>query len=275
MAGTDRCCRAFRPGSETMHARALLLVLLLGWLSGAPDGARAETKLAFVVGINRYANLKPDFQLQRPGADAEAVSETLSGLGYKVTLLTETVGQELFLRRFTEFTGSIQPGDLALLYFAGHGIALENTNYLLPSDIPALEPGQELLARTRAVSETELRSIMRGRGARVVVMVVDACRDNPFPRTGTRSLGLSRGLVPPEPADGVFSLYSAALGQQALDRLPGEDTDRNSVFTRVFVRQLKKPGLNLIDLGESVRDEVAALVESAHLKQTQIGRAHV
>jgi hypothetical protein len=69
-------------------------------------------------------------------------------------------------------------------------------------------------------------------------------------------------LAVKEPAEGVFSIYSAGLGQQALDRLGDGDTSRNSVFTRVFVEQLKKPGTNLIDLGEAVRDEVAAIADT-------------
>jgi uncharacterized protein len=76
-------------------------------------------------------------------------------------------------------------------------------------------------------------SDVRDRGARIAVIVIDACRNNPFPRTGTRALGLSRGLNIKEPAEGVFSIYSAGLGQQALDRLSDKDPSRNSVFTRV------------------------------------------
>ena len=79
------------------------------------------------------------------------------------------------------------------------------------------------------------------------MIVIDACRDNPFPKRGTRSLGATRGLAVKEPAEGVFSIYSAGFGQEALDRLPGTDASPNSVFTRVFVEQLKKPGVNLLE----------------------------
>lgn len=239
----------------------LLLSLIL------PASAQAAERLAFVVGVKDYVNLGPSAQLRRPAADAQAVAETLEGLGYKVTLLSSGVTQEAFLRRFGSFVDKVQPGDTALVYFAGHGIAMQGTNYLLPSDIPAIEVGQEMLARSRSLAEADLSSALRDKGARVVVMVVDACRDNPFPKNGTRSVGLDRGLARSEPADGVFSLYAAGAGQQALDRLPGDDPDPNSVFTRIFVRQLKKPGLNLIDLGESVRDEVAKLAETVPHKQ--------
>ncbi len=241
------------------------IVLLLSML--LPVAAQAAERLAFVVGVERYTNLGPSAQLLRPAADAQAVAGALQGFGYQVTLLSSLVTQEMFLRRFGNFVDKVQPGDTALVYFAGHGIALQGTNYLLPSDIPVIEPGQEMLARSRSLAEADLSAALRDKGARVVVMVVDACRDNPFPKSGTRSVGLDRGLARTEPADGVFSLYAAGAGQQALDRLPGDDPNPNSVFTRVFVQQLKKPGLNLIDLGESVRDEVAKLAETVPHKQ--------
>ncbi|WP_043747738.1 caspase family protein [Methylobacterium nodulans] len=245
--------------------RRVWLWLIL-WAAMVHEAAAAN-RLAFVVGVDTYPNLGPAAALERPVADARAVAETLEAIGFRVTLLSAAVTQETFLRRFGAFADQVQPGDTALFYFAGHGIALQGTNYLLPSDIPAIEPGQELLARTRALAEADLSAALRERGARVVVMVIDACRDNPFPRAGTRSVGLSRGLARTEPAEGVFSLYAAGAGQQALDRLPGRDPSPNSVFTRVFVAQLRRPGLNLIDLGETVRDEVVKLAETVPHKQ--------
>jgi hypothetical protein len=176
--------------------------------------------------------------------------------------LTEGVSQELLLRRFSEYLSTIERGDTALFFFAGHGVGIDGTNYLIPADVPRITDGNERLVKSRSLSETDLIADIRDRGARVTVMVIDACRNNPFPRAGTRSLGLSRGLAVKEPAEGVFSIYSAGLGQQALDRLGDGDTSRNSVFTRVFVEQLKKPGTNLIDLGEAVRDEVAAIADT-------------
>ncbi|GEP11865.1 hypothetical protein MMMDOFMJ_4452 [Methylobacterium gnaphalii] len=245
--------------------RVGLIGLLTLFLWPAPAGA-AE-RLAFVVGVGSYQNLGQDAQLARPPADAQAVGDTLQGLGFRVTLLSHAVTQENFLRRFSIFADQVQPGDTALVYFAGHGIAIQGTNYLLPSDIPAVEAGQEMLARSRSLAEADLSAALRQRGARVVVMVIDACRNNPFPRNGTRAIGQDAGLARTEPADGVFSLYAAGAGQQALEKLPGSDPNPNSVFTRIFVQQIRKPGLNLIDLGESVRDEVARLAETVPHKQ--------
>jgi len=239
----------------------ILAAAAAAWLAAAAPAA-AEKKIAFVVGINAYPNFPDEMQLERAVADAEATGDALEALGFRVTRLTEDVSQETFLRRFGEFLSSIERGDTALFFFAGHGVGIDGTNYLIPADVPRITDGNERLVKSRSLSETDLIADIRDRGARVTVMVIDACRNNPFPRAGTRSLGLSRGLAVKEPAEGVFSIYSAGLGQQALDRLGDEDTSRNSVFTRVFVEHLRKPGTSLIDLGESVRDEVATIADT-------------
>ncbi len=95
------------------------------------------------------------------------------------------------------------------------------------------------------------------------MLVIDACRDNPFPRTGTRMIGNTRGLAGPSLARGVFVLYSAGSGQTALDRLGKNDPNRNSVFTRVFVEHLAKPGVHLGDLAVEVREKVAVIALNA------------
>jgi hypothetical protein len=97
----------------------------------------------------------------------------------------------------------------------------------------------------------------------VAVLVLDACRDNPFQRTGTRALGNTRGLADTKPASGVFTLYSAGIGQSALDYLEPNDKNPNSVFTRVFVEQLARPGLHIADLAIEVREKVAELARTA------------
>ena len=241
---------------ESMSAKSSCAVLLAAaCLAWAHQPVWAERRLAFVSGINNYPNLPKELQLQRAVADAETVGDALQALGFAVTRVIGEATQEGFLRRFEEFTHGIDAGDTAVFFFAGHGIGLDGTNYLLPADVPKLGGGDERLMKSRSMAETDLISDIRDRGARITVMIIDACRNNPFPRAGTRSLGLSRGLNVKEPAEGVFSIYSAGLGQEALDRLSDLDPSTNSVFTRVFVEHLKKPELSLIDLGESVRDE--------------------
>src|SRR5207244_2015554 len=99
-------------------------------------------------------------------------------LGFSVTRITREVTQENFLRRFGEFTRQISPGDTAVLFYAGHGIGLDGTNYLIPADVPKLGGGDERLIKSRSMAETDLIADIRDKGARVAIMVIDACRDN-------------------------------------------------------------------------------------------------
>ncbi len=116
-------------------------------------------------------------------------------------------------------------------------------------------------------NENEFTDGLQRAGAGIVVAVIDACRNDLFSRAVHRAVGNERGLRPAE-TEGIFKLYSASEGQTALDRLPGSDGSRNSVFTRVFLKALGTPGLNLNGLGIMVRDEVHELAHSADHKQT-------
>jgi Caspase domain len=103
---------------------------------------------------------------------------------------------------------------------------------------------------------------IRARKVRVATFILDACRDNPFAATGTRSLGGSRGLGAPPAVEGTFILYSAAAGQTALDRLSDGDKDPNSVFTRALLPLLATPGLTVSDLAIAVRQDVLRIAAS-------------
>lgn len=242
----------------------LLFAVAFSWLVWWAGGAHAENKLAFVVGIDAYPHLEAGAQLQRAVTDANAVGDALGALGFTVTRVTADATLDTLLSRFDTFTATIQAGDTVVFYYAGHGVSFSDGTYLIPADIPLLGPGDEHRARRLAIPEKDFSRGIRGAGARVVVMVIDACRDNPFPSHDTRSLGDGeRGLTRIEPSEGVFSLYAAREGQTALDRLPGADADPDSVFTRVFLKDLKTPGISLSELGDRVRDEVADLAQTA------------
>src|ERR1700722_18362592 len=115
---------------------------LLCWivLMAATTPALAENKLAFVVGVNLYPNLGAEAQLQRAVADATAVGDTLQGLGYQVTRITKDAKLETIVSRFEAFIAAVQPGDTIVFYYAGHGVSLDDGNYLIPADIPLLGP---------------------------------------------------------------------------------------------------------------------------------------
>ena len=176
----------------------------------------AEKRVALVIGNNVYSNLPADQQLQKAVNDARAVGDALSGIGFKV-IRGENLGRQAILAKFDELTQSLEPGDTALFFFAGHGVAVGGGNYILPADVPNVGPGQDILLARTSLAENDIVSDLQGRAVRVAVVVLDACRNNPFKRPGARGVGSDRGLGRIEPARGVFTLYSAGLGQMALD----------------------------------------------------------
>jgi formylglycine-generating enzyme required for sulfatase activity len=235
-------------------------------LAGAVAAAHAEKRVALVVGNDRYANLGANEQLQKAVNDARAVGGALKGIGFDV-IAGENLDRRTLVRKLGELTQRLEPGDTAFFFFSGHGVALDGINYILPADVPDVAPGQDTSLKGEALSEPYIISELTGRGVRVAVVVLDACRTNPFSRPGGKSVGAARGLVAPPQAQGVFSLYAAANGQSALDRLYDGDPDPNSVFSRVLVPLLKKPGLDLTALAFEVREEVAKVAQHAGYAQ--------
>ena len=224
--------------------------------------AVAEKRIALAIGNDLYPNLPADRQLKKAANDATTIAGTLRSLGFEVIVGTN-LGRQAMIDKLAEFTARLQPGDTAALFFAGHGVAIGGVNYLIPSDVPAVTEGAEARVRGASLAEPDLIAELQARSVRVALLVIDACRDNPFPRAAGRSIGNTRGLADARPARGIFTLYSAGIGQTALDRLGGSDTAHNSVFTRIFAEQLKRPDLHLGDLAVEVRERVAELALKA------------
>ncbi len=223
--------------------------------------AHAEKRVALVIGNNRYVNLPPTQQLQTAVNDARSVSTALKQIGFDV-ISGENLGRQAFLAQLDAAAQRLAPDDMAFFFFAGHGVALENTNYMLPADIPSIGTGQIATLTGAAIKEDDITNRFLRSGARVTILVIDACRNNPFSASGTRGLGRSIGLEPVEPPSGVFSLYSAGRGEAALDRLSDAYRNPNSVFTRALLPALLRPGLDLPGLALAVRKEVTRLTSS-------------
>jgi len=228
----------------------------------AATPALAEKRVALAIGNDLYPNLPADRQLKKAVNDATTIAGTLRSLGFDVIVGTN-LGRQAMIDKLAEFTARLQPGDTAALFFAGHGVAIAGVNYLVPSDVPAVTEGAEARVRGASLAEPDLIAEFQARSVRVALLVIDACRDNPFPRAAGRSIGNTRGLADAKPARGIFTLYSAGIGQTALDRLGGNDTAHNSVFTRIFAEQMKRPDLHLGDLAVEVRERVAELALKA------------
>lgn len=234
---------------EAAHAR-------IAELKEAPGAV--TTRTALVVGIDAYKEIPA---LAKAINDARAISTTLERLGFDVVTAIDTGRRELN-KVIADFAANIRPGDEVVFFFAGHGVEIEGRNFLLPADVRSVRPGQEAFLRAEAVSVDSILDGIRERRARVSLLILDACRDNPFAREGTRSVGGSRGLGGMTPPEGTFILYSAGLGQAALDSLGADDPNQNSVFTRMLLRLMEKPDLTIVDLARQVRRDVEALARS-------------
>ena len=230
---------------------ALVLSLLL-----LASPAWAERRVALVIGEDRYDELPAAEQLSNAVNDARAMKAALGQLNFEVDI-GENLDRKQFIEKLSDFGARLQKDDIAFFFYAGHGVSFSGANYLLPRDIPqphANGRDEESRLADLAVAETRIVERIRSSGARVAVVVLDACRDNPLAQSSGRSIGGERGLQPAPPARGVLSIYSAGVGQKASDRGAGD-----SLFTSVLVEQLKIPGLGLRDIAFRTQGKVADL----------------
>lgn len=252
---------------DRLDASAPVAPPALPVVTAAAPTAAAGLRAAFVVGVDAYDNLGPDRQLRKAVNDARAVGDALGRLGFSVTR-SENVTRSAFNRAWQGFLANVAPGGVAAVFFAGHGVQIEGANYLLPRDVPQAAEGGEGLLESESVSLARLLGDLRKRGPRVSLLIIDACRDNPFLDARGRSVGGTRGLARAEPPEGAFVLFSAGAGESALDRLSETDPERTSVYTRSLLPLLATPGLSLQDVAVKVRETVRALAARAGHRQT-------
>ena len=227
-------------------------------------GPAAAKRLALVVGIDAYQNQPP---LARAVSDARAVGAALGDLGFTV-IAGENVTRREMNRKLADLEALISPGDTVFFFFAGHGVALGPDNILLAADMPKPGPGEDGLVRDEGISVDNIIRRVQGRGALTTFLSCSTpAAIIPFEATGTRNIGGTRGLTRTEAPRGVFVLYSAGIGQTALDVLGPDDPDPNSVFTRKLVPLLRTPGLSHVMLAKRVQQDVDALAATVRHAQ--------
>jgi uncharacterized caspase-like protein len=166
-----------------------------------------------------------------------------------------------------EFTSKVGRGDTAFFFYSGHGIEIRGINYLLAVDTPAANDGQEGLITSEGIPADTIIDQLQEHGAKVSMLVLDACRENPFKKPGSRGVGATRGLAQMTTPEGVFVLYSAGVGQTALDRLSDSDPNPNSVFTRTFSHVLTTPGMTVQEMAKTTQAEVRKLAATVNHPQ--------
>jgi Caspase domain/Sel1 repeat len=215
-----------------------------------PDSAPIASsgkRRALVMGNDAYQKVQP---LANAREDARAIAEQFRAMGYDVTLALDQ-NERAMKRTLRTFSDQVQGGDEVIFFFAGHGVQLGPANYLLPVDISGESEGQ---VRDESIPLQRVLDEFADRRAKFTMAIIDACRDNPFKSAG-RSIG-GRGLAATTAATGQMVIFSAGVGQQALDRLGPNDRSRNGLFTRVFLKEIQKPGLSVDKVVRNVRNEV-------------------
>ena len=227
----------------SLTAAALLLLLAL-----AGPAFAAGQRVALVIGNGSYAHAPA---LANPLNDAADMGGALERLGFEVTRI-ENADVETLRRGLHEFKRAASVSDVAVLFYAGHGIEVDGRNFLVPVDA-RLQSDDDVEFETVPL-ELVSRAVEGARELRLIIL--DACRDNPFAaamqRAGaTRSIG--RGLARVEPSGDTLVAYAAKEGAVAED---GEG--RNSPYTAALLAHLEEPGLEVSWMFREVRDAVLA-----------------
>src|SRR5262245_2668465 len=190
-------------GFAMLRAFATILMLTLA------SAAAAQDRYALIIGQDSYQNVEP---LRKAVNDARAIGQSLQRLGFQVTL-GENLTRRDFVLRVSEFENRIRPGDTAFVFYAGHGVEIEGANYLLPVDVPKVAAQQLGILKDEAISTLGLVERLKARGTRSQIVILDACRENPFRDNTGRSLGSTRSFSRIDAGQGVFVMYSAGLGE--------------------------------------------------------------
>jgi Caspase domain len=227
--------------------RNVFILLAIGFVSLTQAGNAHAARYALLIGNDSYQEVPT---LRNARADAEAMGAALQKAGYAVTVMKDRNLKQM-KDDVREFKSQIKGGDEVFFFYSGHGVQIEAMNYLLPVDVRAESEDQ---VRDDALALSNVLSDLRAQKPALTLAVVDACRDNPFKGTG-RAIG-GRGLTGVGGANGQMVIYSAGEGQQALDRLSEGDPVRNGLFTRVFMKEMERPGVPIDQVARQVRAEV-------------------
>ncbi len=237
-----------------MIRRLVSLAAAIGWailsMVLAPDSAWAEKRVALIVGNSTYQTVP---QLPNPSRDAGSVAKMLKDAGFDSVDIQLNVGNLEFKRAIRKFETMADQADIAVVYYAGHGLEIGGNNYLIPIDARLAsdrDADDEAILLERLVSSAD--------GARRLRLVIlDACRDNPFVTTmrrerkvANRAVAAGLGKVEPTSTDTLIA-YAAKAGSTADDGY-----GQHSPFTTALLKNLTVPGLDVRLAFGRVRDEV-------------------
>jgi uncharacterized caspase-like protein len=230
-----------RPALRSIRSALLGTIVLV--LTGTT--VFAEKRVALVIGNSAYKNVAP---LDNPRNDARLMANSLRELGFALTggspqIDLDKAGLDDALQKFgNELVGA----DVALFYYAGHGIQVRGSNYLVPVNA---NPAREADVLFQMVDTSHVIAAMEGSGTRLNLLILDACRNNPFGGRGLRAA--EGGLAQMRAPEGTLISYATQPGNVALDGAGG-----NSPYTKALSQTIRKPGLNIFETFNEVGLEV-------------------
>jgi outer membrane protein OmpA-like peptidoglycan-associated protein len=216
--------------------------------SGATRDLSAQRRVALVIGDGAYQQLPP---LENPVNDAKLIAATLQSVGFRLIggHAQTDLDRAGFERAIRQFGAQLTDGSVALFYYAGHGLQFQGANYLVPvtaNPVTAADIDFELID-----AQTVLRQ-MEVAGSSLNIVILDACRNNPFDRGGLRDAG--QGLAVMRAPRGTLISYATQPGNVAMDGTTG-----HSPYTSALAEVLRRPGLPVSE----VFNEVGLLVDRA------------
>lgn len=243
---------------DRIGQRVIEIIFVAGWLLGASvshaQTPAAARRVALVVGNAAYNHVE---KLANPGNDAQLIADTLRGLGF--SLIGGGVQQNLdkphFDRMIRTFGQQIQGADVALFYYAGHGMQVEGTNWLLPVDA---NPTQARDVDFQLVDASLVLKQMDGAGTRLNIVLLDACRNNPFSVLGTRSI--AGGLAQMRAPEGTLISFATQPGNVAAD-----GSGANGPYATALATAMRQPGLDIFRLFNQVGLTVKRETRNAQL----------
>src|ERR1700719_5241660 len=227
--------------------RYLTVILSLFGMLLSAQAAKADRRVAFVVGNGAYKNVA---QLPNPPVDAKAMAAVLRNVGFEVVEGTNLTRDKM-TEKLLDFGKKAEGADVAVFFYAGHGIAVNNTNYLLPVDA---DLKSEMDVKLGAAINVDLTLEQTMADAKVKLVFLDACRDNPFTARirsakATRSVAVISGLAEMKSGEGTLIAFATGPGQTALDGEAGT----NSPFTRALMAHIAAPGAEIQQAMTKVR----------------------
>lgn len=247
-------------GRMRLFLAVCTVCLWLGSLGSGAAFAGPDARLALVIGNNAYAHVA---KLKTAVADARSFKSQLSQRGFEV-IYAEDASRQKMNSAIEDFFAKVTPNTVVVVYYSGHGVQIGGANYLVPVDLNAM---READIFNDSIDLGRFLERLAAKRAKFGLVIVDACRSNPF-STGTRAISLSGGLAPPfVNAQGLMIIYSAGINQVALDRLGPADKDPNGVFAREFLKAMRAPGQTVQQIALSTRVAVWSSAQAIGYEQ--------